>query len=75
MPYVKVAPTHSPTGIVLLTLQPQPCHNDLTAAFWVMIPCSLVGESHSLHLLPWRWIQHVFPNQTRHNAIIPQTTT
>jgi hypothetical protein len=43
MPYVKVAPTYSPTGIVLLTLQPQPCHTDLTVAFWVMIPCSLVG--------------------------------
>ena len=44
MPYDKVAPTHSPTSIVLLRVQPQPCHTDLTAAFWVMIPCSLVGD-------------------------------
>lgn len=43
MLYVYVAPTHSPTGNVLLTVKPQPCHTDLTAAFWVTIPHSLVS--------------------------------
>jgi hypothetical protein len=34
---------HTAPLALLLTVQPQPCHTDLTAAFWVMILCNLVG--------------------------------